>query len=353
MIKSIINKVFKASFRIKIKVQLIYLKKRRQINKNQSLFLLLTPEHKNLGDHAIAFSEFDFLKSFGNVIEITGRELNTLLKFPDLLKKLIGTSPIFFNGGGNLGTLWFEDGEIPLRKIINYFPENQIIVFPQTIFYENNEFGHIEFEKSKEIYNSCKNLLLTSREKVSFDIMNDSYNNVLLIPDMVLRLNCSDSSVNLRSGAMLLLRDDCEKTLDDSMTVALKNLLNEHFDDVEISDMSAENDVLPKYREEELKKKFSQFKSKELVITDRLHGMIFSAITGTPCIVLNSKSPKVKGVYDWIFKDCEYIIFTDDFAEMKSFIKNIKGKTYYYDNSNIMHYYDELKDLIKREITGE
>ncbi len=44
-------------------------------------------------------------------------------------------------------------------------------------------------------------------------------------------------------------------------------------------------------RMEELNSKFAEFLSSGLVITDRLHGMIFAAITGTPCIALDNKSP--------------------------------------------------------------
>ena len=55
-------------------------------------------------------------------------------------------------------------------------------------------------------------------------------------------------------------------------------------------------DVSVEKREEELKRKFNEFKSAKLVVTDRLHGMVFAAITGTNCIVINSKSPKNEGM---------------------------------------------------------
>ena len=53
--------------------------------------------------------------------------------------------------------------------------------------------------------------------------------------------------------------------------------------------------VLIKDRKIQIELKLKEFCSAELVVTDSLHAMIFCAITGTPCIVLNSKSPKLKG----------------------------------------------------------
>ena len=43
--------------------------------------------------------------------------------------------------------------------------------------------------------------------------------------------------------------------------------------------------------------KLTEFASARLVITDRLHGLIFSAITNTPCIAFDNLSGKVHGTY--------------------------------------------------------
>ena len=66
------------------------------------------------------------------------------------------------------------------------------------------------------------------------------------------------------------------------------------------SDTVVGRQISPDQREGEVLSKLEEFSSAELVITDRLHGMIFCAVTGTPCIVINSKSPKVRGCYQWI-----------------------------------------------------
>ena len=48
------------------------------------------------------------------------------------------------------------------------------------------------------------------------------------------------------------------------------------------------DDYCKENREQLLKQKIEEFQSAELVITDRLHGMIFSVITGTPCIAFDN-----------------------------------------------------------------
>lgn len=86
-----------------------------------------------------------------------------------------------------------------------------------------------------------------------------------------------------------------------------------------------------------------------MVITDRLHGMIFAAITGTPCIAFDNISKKVSGVYKWI-ESLEYIKVVNSFEEFVdayNYIDNLDEKqlTYSFDISmfqGIHHIIDEI-----------
>ena len=55
---------------------------------------------------------------------------------------------------------------------------------------------------------------------------------------------------------------------------------------------------------------FRSYSGCELVITDRLHGMLFSAITNTPCIVFDNSYGKISSLYDTWLKDNNGITFT-------------------------------------------
>lgn len=353
IIPNFLKKYLKKINRLRFCIKIYRNSEKSRKKDKKRVFLIFTPEHNNLGDHAIAEAELDILKDY-DVFEITEYKLSVLTEYPKVLKRMISEDLIICTGGGFLGSLWFNTTEYVFRKVINLCgTNNNIIVFPQTIFYEDDEFGKEEFEKSKQIYNNCKNLILIAREKTSYEFMKSAYKNVFLIPDVVMYLNEYKENCK-RNGVQITLRHDIEKTMSDEYYNNLIQFAENEFGcNVRFADMCIENDVSSEHREKALDEHFDKFRSSELVITDRLHGMIFSAITGTPCIVLNSKSPKVKGVYDWILKDCEYITFTDDFNEMKVFVDETRGKNFKYDNSNLMPYYDELKQIVKREISSE
>lgn len=317
---------------------------KRKAKNPRIVYLVLTPEHTNLGDHAIASEEIRLLQKLGiDYIEITGLELSKLKQ--QRLLGVMNKTPILINGGGNLGTLWFDVEQI-MRDIVKSNPKSPVFILPNTIFYEDSDWGKEEFARSRKLYNAHKKLTIYARERTSYDAMNGFYRNVKLMPDMVLfRNECADDKD--RKGCLLCLRNDLEKTIKPEERVVLEAQVHGLFGDgVANTDTHADRDVPIDQREVELERKFSQFRSAELVITDRLHGMIFCAITGTPCIVLNSKSPKVRGCYEWI-KDLPYIRFADDVSCVAEEYKKIPKAAHQYDNGFAQFYYDQLsKDIL-------
>lgn len=335
-----------------------YYKKRRELlntyipqideavhNNSKIVFLVLTPEHGNLGDHAIASAEKKFLNEVGiSYFEVTDVKLNELIRTK--LLHVMNGYPIIINGGGNMGTLWFET-EKTHRRIIKNNPKSPIFIFPNTIFYEDTEWGRDEFEKSKKLYNKHKKLYLYARERNSYEIMKNAYNNVKLVPDIVLSLDATDFNCQ-RKGCLLCLRNDSEKTRSNTEEEMLRIQMQDLFgNNVHDTDMVIKGGIALAQRERELQKKFEEFAEAELVITDRLHGMIFCAITGTPCIVINSKSPKVLGCYEWL-KDLNYIQFAESAADITDIYTKIGKKRYQFDNAFLMSYFEILKkDVIE------
>ncbi|MFX0112804.1 polysaccharide pyruvyl transferase family protein, partial [Bacillus pumilus] len=53
-------------------------------------------------------------------------------------------------------------------------------------------------------------------------------------------------------------------------------------------------------RLDELSTLWTELSKAPVVVTDRLHGMIFCAITQTPCVVLRSFDHKVMEGYEWV-----------------------------------------------------
>lgn len=313
-------------------------------------FLLITPEHCNLGDHAIAAAEEALFKDFF-LFEITERSLDKFFKYfrhSLSLKLLFGKSDILINGGGFIGTIW-PYSDILTQQIIELLPHSRITLLPNTIFFSDDEEGRKWLEDARKVYNSHKNITLCTREKLSYDnalLLLDDHSRVKLIPDMVLSLDeCREDQK--RSGAVLCLRNDCEKIMDDADGAEIYTWTNKVFGSVKEADMCVDHNVLPKNRLAELEKQFETFRKAEIVITDRLHGMIFAAITGTPCAVFFSMSHKVKGIYDWCLSDVEYIQNVENCADIAAFYEKVKGRSFSYDNTALKPYYDELIEIIK------
>ena len=126
----------------------------------KKVVLMGVPHHNNLGDNAIAYAEKKFIKDYlpeYDYYEISEETIDKCVyKVIDYIDK---DSLIFLHGGGNFGDeyLYVEEGR---RKVIELFPENTIILFPQTMFFSETKQGKEELEKSKKIYSKHKKLIL-------------------------------------------------------------------------------------------------------------------------------------------------------------------------------------------------
>ena len=311
----------------------------------KAVYLVFTPEHDNLGDHAIAQSETEWLKALGiQYIEVTGKTLEKWRRYNAL--NIMNGRSILIHGGGYLGTIWPES-EALLRAIISNNPRSEILLLPNTVFYEEDDTGRREMEGSSVLYNRHEHLKLYAREKTSYETMKLLYRDVAIAPDMVLRMNKCIPGIR-RNGCILCLRSDREKTRSEQTDTIIEAQVRELFGDrIRRIDMIVSRQIPIEDRDLELEQQFDAFRHAELVITDRLHGMIFCAITGTPCVVLNSKSPKVLGCYAWI-KDLPYIRFCDDAVKIKQIYQDIPKREWYYEPEKLLPYYEDLKyDLLR------
>lgn len=285
------------------------------------MFLFNTPDYVNLGDHAIAVAEDIYIREhFGEYYEFGSHSC-----YPDALeylKKYITEKDILlFQGGGNLGSLWRVNEEI-FRNLLKNFSNNNVIVFPQSIYYGDSEEEKCYFKESKKIYNEHKNLTICVRDERSYEFVKKSYAcKCLLLPDMVLTLNYDKQRE--RTGIGVLLRDDKEKLTPCDMRGSIDELIKI----VEESKVPLTHHPVEfiSDRKERIAQILEEYASCKLVITDRLHGMIFSAITNTPCIAFDNSYHKVSGVYKKWLKKYKYIECVDSFSK-ESLLSLIREK---------------------------
>lgn len=293
-----IKKNFQLNF--KYLTGIIYLSKFKKYKNKKKIILTLTPRHKNMGDHAIAFASKKFILDNFKDYDFIELDMVDIYKYGRALKSFLTPDDIIMIlGGGNMGDMYLQDEE-QRRFIIKKFKNNKIISLPQTINFSDTERGRKELVKSKKIYNSHENLLLTAREDKSFEIMKNNFNEskVIKSPDMVFYLN--ERKNESRDGILICFRKDKEGVLPQEFKEKIRNLLMENYKKVELTDTVLKKNVDKNTRDLNLKKLFTDIRKSELVLTDRLHGMIFCVVTGTPCIVLGTFNHKVTGVYKWI-----------------------------------------------------
>lgn len=329
---------------VSIKDSMIFVYKAILSINKKKIYILNTPLHTNIGDSAIAYAQNLFLeKNFGNeyeIVEITNWELN---KFRRVLSYIVRKKDIVTQlGGGNMGVEWFPE-ELERRRIIEMFPNNKMIIFPQTIYYGDSDKGKEEFEKSKQIYNSHKDLTIIAREKVSYEIMKSAYDKckVILTPDIVLSMDGLENKYK-RENITFCFRKDPEKVLKNSQQEVIIEDCKKITDKLVFTDMISEIQVTKENRANIIMDKFKDFQKSKLVITDRLHGMVFCAISGTPCIAFGNYNQKVKGTYDWI-KDLDYIKYVDNIEYEEAYINEMINYEFSkYDNFNLKNYYNRI-----------
>lgn len=259
-----------------------------------------TPTHGNLGDQQIRVSTIEMLNDLKiKFIEI---DMSEYFLYQDINFKNIKT--IILHGGGNIGDEYMDD--VLIRDhAIRKFKDKKIIIFPQTIYFKDNNSSELQI--SKKIYESHQNLTIALREKTSFQFAKNNFNcNMILTPDIV--MYSSYIKNYQRKNVLMLLRHDIEKTSNDEDIKKIITSFENMGKKVIISDTVVNDTKKKTKRNYQIRRVLKSIASSEIVITDRLHGMIFCAITQTPCIVLSNYNHKIKDSYEWL-KHLDYIYF--------------------------------------------
>lgn len=288
-------------------------------------YILGTPTHTNIGDSAIVIAERKYLLKHGYemVIEITAREYESNRK--GIVRLMPKAANLFLPGGGNMGSLWPVEEEWR-GHIIEDFSQHNVVVFPQTIYYSNNVDAEAIKMASISVYDTKPKLTVAAREKKSYELLKQLYPhlNVLLTPDIVLSLGQQSFDVQ-REGILTCFRSDKERKLNADDEKRFIQALKEQGYDVTQSDTMSDKQITVENREEIFYSKLQEFAGARLVITDRLHGMVFAAITGTPCIVLGNNHHKVSGTYEWL-KELDYIEYVSTIDEVKTHFDRLYNK---------------------------
>lgn len=288
------------------------------------IIVLGTPKHGNLGDQAIAYAQKLFIqKHFPDVeyIEIPAKDilinLHNILKYADSERDVL-----MYHGGGNLGDLYPAEERLRILCVFILAKRFKVISFPQTMFLSGNQ------DKLSKIYSQRSKWFFTARETISYKQLKAQFpqtGKVTLTPDIVLTQanTVGESFARKGKGVLTLLRHDKEIARNPIEMEMLIDDLRMRFGNVDMGDthIGHEFEVNQNNREKLLFDLWKTMSSHELIITDRLHGMIFAYMTRTPVIVANISNHKILSSYqDWLanqkgiyFLDNDNRIGLDDF----------------------------------------
>lgn len=326
----------KISFQTKIKIQYYLLLLNNNTkpifkfnHKKKRIYIFLAADYGNLGDVAITYAQRKFLANTfkqHQIIEIPIS--NTIQGIIEVKKNLKKNDIVTIVGGGNMGDMYSQIEHFR-QLVIKKFPNNKIISFPQTIDFSDTVIGRKLLKKAQNIYNRHKDLIIIARESKSYEIMKNEFPNskLYLLPDIVMTLDIANSTIE-REGVTVCLRDDKEKKLTNIEQNQLVNLLKVKFDNYNEYDTHVGGNGLSlKNKVNELFKIWEKFKKSELVVTDRLHGMIFCHITNTPALVFLNNNHKILLSFEWI-KENKNIRLVKDFSitEINQIIEEVKSQ---------------------------
>lgn len=346
MVKKMIRKLISKFRNVRLKNDF----NRRIKSIKKKAFLFGAPMYWNIGDQAIAISEHQlwqqYIKDY-DLIDVP-REL-WLNNKKYIIDSISDENVILFTGGGYIGDVWTDEQSF-VEDVVNTFKNNKIVFFPQTVFFK-------EYDKFIKFIHQIqtRNVIFYARDDETYYKLNQYSNGdfqVILSPDMVLRLSYCDR-VKREKKAVFCIRQDKEKVHDENIIGALHNELI-----LKGYEVQYYSTVKPKYISSEKKEKcffdsLNVFQTADIVITDRLHGMILSAITGTPVMFFDNLSKKVTGSYKWIDYN-KYILYYDESIDVKTNLaKIINIAPEKYNNEPITHYYIEMINSIDKKLRGE
>lgn len=155
------------------------------------------PNYRNIGDNLIWKGEEEFMKTIPYKC-LYSANVHTFQK-----NKIPKNAIILLQGGGNFGDMYTVLQSFRLR-LIEDFPNNKIIIFPQTVHFEDQE----EFKRQAKILKAHKNLYITARDTVSQENLRKQgiVNKVLLLPDMAFCIDFRSYFNNDTKGKSLYMK---------------------------------------------------------------------------------------------------------------------------------------------------
>lgn len=329
-------KILKKFIPIKVKQIIFTMLKKQNIifSEKKRIFIFLSADYGNIGDLAISKAQENFLKDNLKDYEVFPVPISkTRIWLGSIKKQVTSADIITIIGGGNMGSL-YPDIEDLRQLVIQSFPYNKIVCFPQTLDWEESQSSHKALKKLVKIYASHPDIHVFARELITYKKLEDVFNSqknvkIGFVPDIVMSTSAKQLGVlnsSKPTGILTCLRNDKECALKAKHYAILDSAIGDTGLTLTKTDTHAGGSGLSKAEcDKLLSNKIQQFAEAQLVITDRLHGMILCILSGTPCLVLPNSNHKIRQTYlNWL-KDHPRVIFVEieNFTQVPKYIDQL------------------------------
>jgi len=270
------------------------------------------PVHDNVGDLLIHYATDRFFYDYGYHVARSfswrprGRRA----------QKIPPDATLVFHGGGNFGDLYPAHEKLRLT-ILERFRGHKAVVMPQSVYYESERSR----DSSLAAYAQHPDLTICVRDDISQQVLSACPEiKHRLMPDMTHQLeDVLPSLADAGSDALYFLREDKERTgtsghllpemragattwdwarlmyVSDERWIERYNALHKYLYLVSLDVLAFEG--WARYRAEVICRALRLFQSASHVYTDRLHGGLFSMLSGVPVTLVDNANGKIGNYY--------------------------------------------------------
>lgn len=268
-------------------------------------YLIGSPFHENLGDHAQSLCAREWIQENypGYDVAILDSRSASRDDFA-LIRRIAATITdrdlVFLHSGYHVTDLYPIELGLQ-RAVVAQLRHNDIVALPQTIhFVDPTVLDDVAAE-----FNAHGRVTVLCRDTSSYETAQQKFTGcrLLLYPDIVTRRIGASASApaSKRAGIQLCLRRDVESVYVATGQVPKLEQALSAIAPTTLTDTNSElSPIHIRLRlKHVLSSEWRKFARHRVTVTDRYHGVIFSLIAGTPVVALGTTDHKLRSGISW------------------------------------------------------
>lgn len=322
-------------------------------------YLIGSPFHENLGDHAQSLVSREWIQSNYPGYDVAILDSRSASRDDyALIRRIAGDIQardlVFLHSGYHVTDLYPIEIGLQLA-VVEHIRDNDIVALPQTIHFKDPA----ALREVAGSFNGHGRVTLLCRDTSSYETAQREFSGcrLLLYPDIVTRRIGATPvpSAAERDGIQLCLRRDVESVYVAGGQVAeLERRLSE-IGPTTVTDTNS--DLSPVHirlrLNQVLNAEWRRFSQHRVTVTDRYHGVIFSLIAGTPVVALGTTDHKLSSGISWFPTDLfgQHIVFAENIDDAVA-----RAAEFYRSDSFPTlprHFEKNYFSRLKRELEGE